>query len=131
MQYHCVPASGEPLVQAVRDFSVDGDNILTGGNRVVRLAYPNLAEVDFIPRDAGSSAWTNDDSLSDRLGRTAHVTFKPSSGSAQTEVSYKYNGIDRLVSTDYVVPDVRREIFNPSTPTNYDAFDRFGRTVRQ
>jgi hypothetical protein len=56
------------------------------------------------------NGWLNDNSISDRLGRIAYVAFDidlEGTGSAGViQTAYKYNGVDRLISVDYLVPDV-------------------------
>ena len=77
-------------------------------------------------RDYGGTG--DSSSLNDRLSRLQRLRETSSSGTTHTE--YAYNGTNRLVKSDYTVPDVRREMYG-STAGDYDAWDRFGRTKRQ
>jgi RHS repeat-associated protein len=136
-QHHATPAGGSPLVQWETDQDVDNgtDKIFTGRLRRTRWIYPNGASVELLRNDSlTQNGWLHDNSLSDRLGRIAGVTFDADgagAGAPVTESAYQYCGTRRLIATDYQAPDVRREMFNSGTPTNYDAFDRFGATLRQ
>ena len=81
-----------------------------------------------------STPEANSDTLSDRLGRITGLQFDPDGSggvSPVTQTAYEYNGANRLVSANYVASLVRRRMYNATTNTNYDAFDRWGRTVRQ
>jgi len=66
--------------------------------------------------------------LNDRLDRIEALVVGGSAGAVET--AYQYNGTGRLVEVDYPSPDVRLRMF-ASSGNDYDAFDRFGRTVRQ
>jgi RHS repeat-associated protein len=103
--------------------------LIYNGARLTKLVYPNGAIVEY---GHGAAPWYNQGNIGDRLSQVTTMTFTPPGGSAAEVAAYKYNGVDRLVETDYTVPDVRRRMFAvDSAGTNdYNGWDRFGRTVR-
>lgn len=130
-QYHDATTA-----HAVADLIHDSatSNIYNNGLRSRGTSYPgNAFQVNF--EYGNDNPYANADNLDDRLGRISGLEVDPNGdtvvGGEVNEVAYKYNGARRLVETDYVVPDIRRQMFNSSNANVYDAFDRFGRTVRQ
>jgi RHS repeat-associated protein len=103
--------------------------LIYNGARLTKLVYPNGAIVEY---GHGAAPWYNQGNISDRLSQVTTMTFTPPGGSAAEVAAYKYNGVSRLVETDYTVPDVRRQMFGiDSAGTNdYNGWDRFGRTVK-
>jgi RHS repeat-associated protein len=103
--------------------------LIYNGARLTKLVYPNGAIVEY---GHGAAPWYNQGNMSDRLSQVTTMTFTPPGGSAAEVAAYQYNGVDRVVETDYTVPDVRRRMFGvDSAGTNdYNGWDRFGRTVR-
>ena len=111
----------EPAIEYA--FDVDAtSNVYTDGLRPEKTTYPD-SRVSY--QDYGGTG--DSASLNDRLSRLQRLRETSSAGAILTE--YKYNGKSRLVKSDYVVPDVHREMF--SSASDYDAWDQFGRTVAQ
>jgi RHS repeat-associated protein len=115
---------------------IDGGN--TGGvfvnqARPVWVEYPNKLRVGY--ERGHTSIFGNPDNIDDRLGRITGIDIDldgPLTTHTWAEyLGYQSAGVDRLVSVDYEIPQIRRRMYNATTNSNYDAFDRFGRTVRQ
>jgi RHS repeat-associated protein len=128
-QYH--DATTPYSFTEIHDTSVDGSGIYNDQLRTAVWVYPKGSKLAI--RRGHADALQHTDNLDDRLGRITAADFSPTGAPADyaNVADYAYNGASRLVSVDYSVPDVKREMFNSGTPTNYDAFDRFGRTLRQ
>lgn len=114
--------------------SSDTSGLLHNSGRLVKLHYPNGAIVEYRHgNDASANVWVSTDAYQDRLNQISMLKFIPAGGSSHDVVAYQYNGTARLVETDYVGPDVRKDMFDRSsgTPTSdYAAWDRFGRQLR-
>ncbi|NOZ40606.1 MAG: hypothetical protein GXP24_10315, partial [Planctomycetes bacterium] len=109
--------SQSPFVKYFYDSSAPS-GIFDDAARMHAIDYPDGARASF-PRGSTSS-WTHTDNLDDRLGRITKLRFDPAGLPGDVRVvEYAYNGTSRLVKTDYVVPDVRREMYG-STANDYD-----------
>ena len=122
-----IGGSQSPNVQYADDPSATG-GIYNDGLRIHVVTYPNGNKVRY--RRGGSNSWDNPDNIDDRLSRVTGLQFEIAGGTRTTHTEYKYNGTNRMVKADYVIPDVHREMFG-STATDYDRWDRFGRTITQ
>ena len=101
--------------------------------RVWQIEYPNGARVGF--ERGNTSASANANNIDDRLNRVTGLDWD-ADGAGGTysdvdEVDYAYNGTGRLVETDYLEPDVRLSHHQHDSDDDYEAFDRFGRTLTQ
>lgn len=101
------------------DYAISG-GAFANGLRQQFMIYPSAKVVTY---DYGSG-------IGERLNRIAEIQVGAASPGTAV-ANYQYNGTGRMVKVDYVGPDVRREMFNSTTNTDYDAWDRFGRTIRQ
>jgi RHS repeat-associated protein len=131
-QYH---DASTPFAVADLVHASDTSGIYNNGLRSRGISYPNNDfQVNF--EFGNDSAFANSGTIDDRLNRISGLEIDPDgdNGSVYTtpvnQVAYAYSGTDRLVSVDYVAPDVKRQMWTSSLEV-YDAFDRFGRTVRQ
>ncbi|MCA9234861.1 MAG: RHS repeat-associated core domain-containing protein [Planctomycetales bacterium] len=130
IQHHEHATAGSPQYVVYRNSNVTS-NVYHAGNRVAQQVFPDSAILSLVCNDSGTiNAWSDDDLLSDRLSRVSALAYKPAGGSTARTVDYQYNGISRVVSVDYVVPELRRSMVNRDSAgaTIYNGWDRFGRT---
>src|SRR5690606_15674056 len=107
-----------PKVQYTYDDSNDL-GVYTNGLRLLGVEYPSS-------KSFGINYGT-EETIDDRLSRPQSIRDDHATGTILAE--YVYNGTGRVVQVDYPEASIHRQMF--SSAGNYDAFDRFGRTVRQ
>jgi RHS repeat-associated protein len=131
-QYHDATQS-----YAVADLvhSSESGGIYTNGLRSRGTSYPNNDfQVNF--EFGHDNPFANADNVHDRLNRITGLEVDSDGDNGGTaaanQVAYAYNGIDRLVSTDYVVPDVLRTMraLDGAGANDYNGWNHFGEPIK-
>ncbi len=106
-------------VQYDYDTTASG-GVFTRGLRPTSVRYPNGRRIHL---DYGPSG-----GIADALGRVAAIREDDAGSPGDTLAKYEYLGLGRIVTEDYVQPQVKLN-YDSGTPGDYAGFDRFSRVV--
>ena len=119
-------STGSPRIHYRWD-DEDTGGIFSNGPRMDRIRYPTDDHAVFLNYDDNN----DDDGISDAL----HRLYRPRgnhTGTYKDIAKYKYNGIGRLVKTEYPTPQVFCDYFDGNDADGiYEHLDRFGRVETQ
>ena len=113
---------GTPKVEYVFD-GTDTSNVYNDGVRLTTTEYPSGHSLLQVFDGPGTST-----AIGDRLHRAQKLAYYPPGSGGTDLVQYAYNGTGRLVTSDYLVPDVKLDLYQGTAGT-YAGYDRFGRPV--
>jgi RHS repeat-associated protein len=114
-------AGGTPAVDYAYDTTASS-SVYTNGLRQKSTTYPDGRVMHMTYGTA--------EGIADKLNRIELIEAD-SGGSPGTDlVQYGYNGTGRLAVADYLVPDVKLDLYQGTAGT-YAGYDRFGRVVKQ